>query len=172
MQRPPAAAPRRVSPDAGSTVSAEPRSAQYDDVHEPHEDPQSRSSRASQRAYSSAGDVHIHRVLVGGQVLDAGVVSQAVFREHDRGDRYLVYFDIDVDIPGVRYEDFRLEDGKGLIYEPIRTHDALGSRNVDGASRGGVAFAVFNDAAPARLLRRSGPDSFAALPQSVFEPGR
>ncbi len=52
---------------------------------------------------------------------------------------------------------------------PIATNDALGVRSSGGAAaRGGVAFAVYDDAAPARLLRRSGPESFMPLPESIF----
>jgi hypothetical protein len=131
-------------------------------------------SHKSRRAVGTAGvvpdSVTIGRLLVGAEVLRAGLVKETQARELARSDRYLVYFGLSVAGANGRatYEDFRLEDASGLIYKPLRTRDALGTDGAPSAGAGGVAFAVYNDSAPARLLVRAGGERFVALPENIF----
>jgi hypothetical protein len=122
-------------------------------------------------------EVSIRRILVGADVIAAAVIDEPVLREHERSARYVVYFDLSVTnrskrgVPRISHEDFRLEDGKGMIYSPLRTRNPLSGRlGPDETARGGVAFAVYNDSAPARLLIRTGAETFHSLPESVFTP--
>lgn len=122
--------------------------------------------------------VRVNGILVGGQVSAAGVVSEAELDKQAKHDRYVVYFDLSVTnvvqrgVTRVSYEDFRLEDRKGLIYVPLPPKGALGAAVAPQQTvRGGVAFAVYNDSAPERLLIRTGPETFSALPATVFSRG-
>lgn len=123
-------------------------------------------------------EVRIRRILVGADVAAAAVIDEPELRKHERSGRYLVYFELSVTnrskrgVPRISHEDFRLEDGKGMIYSPLRPRNPLSGRLGPGeTARGGVAFAVYNDSAPARLLIRTGPETFHSLPESVFTRG-
>lgn len=125
------------------------------------------ASAGSAAGGGPAPAVKIHRILVGAAALQANVLPPEVARAQADADRYVVYFQLSVSGPShtrVTYADFRLEDASGLIYNPLRTRDALGE--APGGS--GVAFAVYNDSAPARLMVRTGGDRFVALPDSIF----
>jgi len=140
-----------------------------------------RSDQASRQDAPEPGpiDVRIERILVGGEALAAGVVDESLLNTHAKTDKYVVYFTLQVSPAGTRgtrrisFEDFRLEDRSGLIYTPLSTRDRLSATLGAGeTARGGVAFAVYNDSAPARLLLRTGADSFTPLPETVFSPAR
>jgi hypothetical protein len=117
----------------------------------------------------------LHRFLVGQQVLAAGVIDESVLSAEEDHGRYIVYLDLSVtnqdEERGCRFshEDLRLQGSKGLVYTPVRPRDGLSADLGAGqTARGGVAFAVYNDSAPARLLYRTGPDSFVPLPENFF----
>ena len=120
----------------------------------------------------------LHRFLVGQQVVAAGVIDESVLNDEEGHGKYLVYLDLSVtnqdDRRGCRFghEDLRLQGSKGLVYTPVRPRDGLRATLEAGeTARGGVAFAVYNDSAPARLLYRTGPDSFAPIPEGFFSGG-
>lgn len=123
-------------------------------------------------------EVRIRRILVGADVAAATVIDEPELRKHERSGRYVVYFDLSVTnraksgAPRISHEDFRLEDGKGMIYSPLKPRNPLSGRLAPAeTARGGVAFAVYNDSAPARLLIRTGAETFQSLPESIFTPG-
>jgi hypothetical protein len=131
--------------------------------------PTSKNPTGAAPAAIAPGSVKVTRILVGADAQRAGVLDESLVREHADSDRYLVYFGLALDQAGgagqrLTYTDFRLEDASGLIYSPLRPRDALNGQ----ATSGGVAFAVYNDSAPARLLVRVGGERFAPLPDSVF----
>ena len=121
----------------------------------------------------------MHRFLAGQQVVTAGVMDESTLRAQKKHGKYLVYWDLSVTNEDGRrgcrfsYEDFRLQGNRGLVYTPVQPRDYLSADLRAGATvRGGVAFAIYGDSAPSRLLYRTGPDSFAALPESFFLPER
>ena len=154
----------------------------------PQSDGRSRSQPAPRRQASRAVirdpdtqrdfEVRIRRILVGADVAAAAVIDEPELRKHERGGRYVVYFDLSVTnqgksaAPRISHDDFRLEDGKGMMYSPLKPRNSLSGRLEPAeTARGGVAFAVYNDSAPARLLIRTGAETFQSLPPSVFLPG-
>ena len=123
-------------------------------------------------------EFRLHRFLVGQQVLAAGVIDESVLSAEESHGRYIVYLDLSVTNQdkkrGCRFshESLRLLGTKGLVYMPVRPRDGLmADLGAGQTTRGGVAFALYNDSAPAGLLYRTGPDSFARLPESFFSRG-
>jgi hypothetical protein len=119
--------------------------------------------------------IRLNRILVGEELVTNGVFEESTLDEQAKHGKYVVYFELSVTSQeqrqniSVSFKDFRLEDGAGLIYAPIGTNDRLSAVLAPGKSaRGGVAFAVYNDGAPARLLFRTGEESFTPLPESLF----
>jgi hypothetical protein len=117
----------------------------------------------------------LHGFLVGQHVIAAGVIDESVLDAEEGHEKYLVYLDLSVtnrdDRRGCQFshEDLRLQGTKGLVYTPLRPRDGLrADLHAGETARGGVAFAIYNDSAPARLLYRTGPDSFAPLPEGFF----
>lgn len=119
--------------------------------------------------------IHLNRILVGEEVVTKGVFRDSTLDEQAKHGKYVVYFELSITSQerrqniSVSFQDFRLEDSAGLIYSPIHTSDRLSATLAPGkTARGGVAFAVYNDGAPARLLFRTGGESFTPLPESLF----
>jgi hypothetical protein len=117
----------------------------------------------------------LDRILVGEDVITNGVLPEATLEEHAQHSKYVVYLELSVTTEGadrgqrVSHQDFRLEDTEGLIYTPIQSSNPLlAEPDVGGAACIGVAFAVYNDSAPARLLYRTGEETFLPLPESIF----
>ena len=122
--------------------------------------------------------IRLNRVLVGEEVVTSGVFRESALDEQAKHGKYVVYFELSIGNRArrrnltVSFQDFRLEDSAGLIYSPLRIADCLSATLEPGkTARGGVAFAVYNDGAPARLLFRTGKESFAPLPESLFWDG-
>lgn len=122
--------------------------------------------------------IRLNRILVGEEVVTNGVIRESTLDEQAKHGKYVVYFELSITSQAQRsnvsvsFQDFRLEDGAGLIYSPILTNDRLSAILGPGkTARGGVAFAVYNDGAPARLLFRTGEESFTPLPESLFWDG-
>jgi hypothetical protein len=119
--------------------------------------------------------IHLNRILVGEEVVTKGVFRDSTLDEQAKHGKYVVYFELSIRSQerrqniSVSFQDFRLEDSAGLIYAPIHTNDRLSATLAPGkTARGGVAFAVYNDGAPARLLFRTGEELFTPLPESLF----
>lgn len=112
----------------------------------------------------------VDRVLVGGEIIAAGLLDEPTVEEEQDHSKYFVCFELSwPDEPKAvtppRCEDFRVEDAKGETYEPLC--DLKGVRAAAhpkgrGAIR--VVFAVFNDSAPERLLYRGDDGRFVPLP--------
>ena len=107
-----------------------------------------------------------------------GLFRESTLDEQAKHGKYVVYFELSITSQvqrgnvSVSFQDFRLEDSAGLIYSPMRTSDSLSANLAPGKTAGGgVAFAVYNDGAPARLLFRTGEESFTPLPESLFWDG-
>jgi len=122
--------------------------------------------------------IRLNRILVGEEVVTNGVFRESTLDEQAKHGKYVVYFQLSITSRAqqqnvnVSFQDFRLEDSAGLIYSPIRTDDRLSAILAPGkTARGGVAFAVYADGAPARLLFRTGEESFTPLPESLFWSG-
>lgn len=122
--------------------------------------------------------IRLKRILVGEEVLTNRVFPESALDEQAKHGKYVVYFELSISNQAQRsdltvsFRDFRLEDSAGLIYSPLRTDDCLSAILEPGkTARGGVAFAMYNDAAPARLLFRTGQESFTPLPESLFWGG-
>lgn len=108
-------------------------------------------------------DIRVSRVFVGGELISAGIVSESYIKKQQGKSRYVVCFEVSAGA-ALRCEDFRLEDREGTAYDPLCNLDG---RSAGAASNGRsmlrVAFAVFNDSAPERLLYRSSDGRFAPV---------
>lgn len=122
----------------------------------------------------SSFQIRMRRILIGQEAIAVGALPESTLEKHAKHNKYLVYFELSFTNLGeqsrhVNSVDFRLEDSNGFIYSPLRSRDDLSDEIVAGkTAQGGVAFAVYNDSAPARLLYRTGPERFTPLPESVF----
>jgi hypothetical protein len=119
--------------------------------------------------------IHLKRVLVGEDVIAAGILSESAVEEHAKHDKYIVYLefsftnDTSAGRRTVSCRDFRLEDNGGLIYSPLQSSDYLSAElGPAKTASGGFAFALYNDSAPARLLYRTGGERFIPLPENIF----
>jgi hypothetical protein len=127
---------------------------------------------------SRSVSIQVHRILVGGQLVSNGIVSTSVLDRYGEDNKYIVYFDLSVtaesdqSVVHLTHEDFRLEDSQGTIYPPLELSGQLSTVLEKGESvRGGIAYAIPNDGAPARLHFRTRDQSYTPLPTSIFEPG-
>lgn len=182
-----AAAPVRMSEIGGATAAeargAQAASAQDRTASEPVSRASPTSAATSATTHVSEADravaIRIHRILVGGQLVSGGILDESTLERYGREKKYLVYFDLSVTAeaggPALRVEqqDFRLEDSVGTIYPPVELKSGLSAVLQQGQTvRGGVVYALHNDGAPARLHFRTRDQTFAPLPDSIFEPGR
>ncbi len=111
--------------------------------------------------------IRIKRVLVGGELVAAGIVPEAVLVEQEAHSKYIICFEIATtrdEHPAAalpRCEDFRLEDDQGVIAAPLAE---VSSRRAAAPEHTRVFFAIYNDSAPARLLYRTADGAFRPLP--------
>jgi hypothetical protein len=112
----------------------------------------------------------VDRVLVGGELITAGLLAESAVDQEQDHSKYFVCFDLSWSdepraVMPAKCEDFRVEDAKGESYEPIC--DLRGLRPAARTKGRGcirVVFAVFNDSAPERLLYRNAEGKFVPLP--------
>lgn len=123
-------------------------------------------------------EVRVTRLLVGVDPVTLGLVSESVADTQAKRGKYLVYLALCVTNTAsytrhrADLQDFKLEDNAGLLCDALPTTDALSADIRPGKTAcGGVAFAVYGDGAPARLLHKSGPEDFTPLPASLFTQG-
>lgn len=123
--------------------------------------------------------VRLDRILVGEQLVTNGILVESKLEEHGERNQYIIYFELVLEHRGdtgqlrLTSEDFRLEDGAGLSYPAIEAGPTCAvALEPTRSGRLGVAFAVYNDSAPARLHYRSAEHTFTPLPVDIFTPRR
>ena len=178
-----ASVPTRVPENLGATGSKLPVAQLRSKRTEPSSRPPSRpvvDPVANLRRLNALlrTTVRVKRMVVGAEPIAAGLVTESMADEHAKHDKYLIHLSVCVTNTSTHqthqtdYRDFKLEDDAGLIYAPLHPNDAISADIHPGKTAcGGVAFAVFNDSAPARLLYRTGSGTYTPLPTSVFIPG-
>lgn len=108
-------------------------------------------------------DVRIHRVLLGREAVEHGVLYDTQFVNSQKQGKYIVYFQVSVKnltrrrAHRVSQRDFRLEDNEGNLHEVFQTLDYVTGKIHQGrTARGGIAFSVYSDNMPARLFYDTG----------------
>jgi hypothetical protein len=166
-----------------SAPAPHPKTTRSTPTTEPAEDSPGadRAPSASHAAQVSEGSrsvtIQVNRVLVGGQLTANGILAESVLERYGKEKKYIVCFDLSVlaaqDQGEIRLTstDFRLEDSLGTIYPPLEDMKQQQATLKGGESwRGGVAYAIHNDGAPARLYFRTRDEMYTPLPTSIFEP--
>lgn len=126
----------------------------------------------------SGSAVSVNRILVGEQLVTSGILAESTLAEHGERHQYIVYFELCLEEwaekqgPPLTDWDFRLEDAAGLTYAPLEFNRALPVSSSAEADCAGVAFAVYNDSAPARVHYRAEGSTFVPLPVHIFTPNR
>lgn len=121
-------------------------------------------------APSKTPDVCVDRVLVGGELIAAGLFDESTVEQEQDRSKYFVCFELSwaadskLAYKSPNCQDFRLEDALGQEYEPLCDLKGLRpARPESGRSALRVVFAVFNDSAPERLLFRNADGEFVPL---------
>lgn len=111
--------------------------------------------------------LRISSVLVGGELIAAGLLPDSVLDDQEKHSKYIICFVMmtaEGQVPESarpRWDDFRLEDDHGVIASPL---SEVQDKIAQPAGHSLVFFAIYNDSAPARLLYRTADDRFRPLP--------